>query len=286
MLAARMAKHCDDPRSREALLAHPEVTPDALQALYGYSAAALEPSAPPPPASAPPAPSRPAPTVTDTRWLPEEVGRDSRGRPVVTAVPLPDHAASIAGPAADSAAVAPVPPQLPRGLVAGAHHSPPKGYVPVAAGVAVGFVFAGPVGSAVGGLIGHLASKSQHGAEQDRHSAQLPATDDAGAPAVTVRLWCAGTDAPLTELGWQLVRTDSRQSQMARFMDRVVHSMGGRITHKHKFRKYLLSRCRAGRPGLFSFITGRPFQDLQAAVAELGSNPRTFGVCFANHGRW
>lgn len=205
---------------------------------------------------------------------------------------MTDGTTSIYGPRGRSAAAAPaagVLTHLPLGLRAGPHHQQKAGCGPTAAGAAVGCVCGGPPGSVVGGIIGHFFGKwHSDRRSEEQHTVWLPATDavfSAVGPPVKVRLWCAGIDAPLTDLGWQLVRTDTMPSQMDRFMGRVVRQMGGSVRDAKKWRNNMLPRCRAGQTSIFSGMTGRPFKDLEGAVAELGRTPEAFGVSFTDK-RW
>jgi len=91
------------------------------------------------------------------------------------------------------------------------------------------------LGGIVGGVLGYYAQKAINYEDPDSNCIQLPrgdgvivplAADGGSQGTAKVRLWQAGFTAPLTEQGFQLVKSDRRQSEMDAFLTRLVQYGG------------------------------------------------------------
>eukprot|EP00418_Pyrodinium_bahamense_P077817 CAMPEP_0179069636 /NCGR_PEP_ID=MMETSP0796-20121207/30609_1 /TAXON_ID=73915 /ORGANISM="Pyrodinium bahamense, Strain pbaha01" /LENGTH=265 /DNA_ID=CAMNT_0020766707 /DNA_START=87 /DNA_END=880 /DNA_ORIENTATION=- len=173
--------------------------------------------------------------------------------PSLLPVMLPAYA--VARPAAAAAAepgpewiLAPGPDSRPitvsgRGAVcAGVHHAP-HGRAGAAVGTVAGALL-GWVPLVVLPGAGYFAAKK---IARMRHTIGM--LDEAG-QIVNVKLWKAGKHAPLTEEGYWLVASDSRDSEMELFIRRVIARMGGWVADTQALHAFALRH--SGRHGISS----------------------------------
>jgi len=153
-------------------------------------------------------------------------------------------------------------------------------------------------GGIIGGILGYYAQTAMNYQDPDCNCIQLlkadgvivPLPEDGGPQGTTkVRLWEAGFTAPLTEQGFQLVKSDRRQSEMDKFLQRIVQYLGGRIESRETFLEIFTPRGKGRNTtktvtlGWFGCngtrqVGGAPFRSLQDAATVLMLKPEDQGV--------
>lgn len=149
-------------------------------------------------------------------------------------------------------------------------------------------------GAIVGGIRGCFMKHAWNYQDPDHNCIYLPKADgvviplaEYGGPQGTtnVRLWQAGFTAPLTEQGFQLVTSDTRQSEMDKFLTRLVQHLGGIVADRETFVKMFTPRG-TGRNTTKTVLLGRfgrvvggpPFCSLSEAAKVLMMKPEDHGV--------
>mmetsp|Transcript_134751 Transcript_134751/g.262414 ORF Transcript_134751/g.262414 Transcript_134751/m.262414 type:complete len:382 (+) Transcript_134751:32-1177(+) len=153
-------------------------------------------------------------------------------------------------------------------------------------------------GAIVGGALGCFANFVWNFPDPDRNCIYLakadgviiPLPQDGGPQGTTkVKLWSAGFTAPLTEQGFKLVTSDRRQSEMDKFLHRLVQHLGGVVADRETFVEIFTPRgkgknttktvflgwfgCKGARQ-----VGGPPFRSLSEAATVLMLKPEDQGV--------
>jgi len=160
-------------------------------------------------------------------------------------------------------------------------------------------------GAVVGCVLGCLTERALRYQDPDHNCIYLPKADGVVVPlpegggsqsTTKVRLWEAGFTAPLTEQGFRLVTLDARQSEMDKFLYRLVQYLGGLVADREIFTEIFTPRGKGKNTtktvslGFFGCngtrqVGGPPFRSLSEAATVLRLQPDDQGVRTIP-GRW